>query len=171
MVPNLEATDVLPDHGEAWRLPWQVLEDGVMRCRGRSVPWELQRRIEVGDEVMVRYRYTNIGPESRLAYWCAHPLFRYEPEMQISLGVPRPAEGESAKVFLPSGSIDRVELRWPSGSSIEMAWDAALTPDVAVWVCNGDLGGYRQIAIEPATSSTMLESGAWLEWWMQIRAL
>ena len=50
-----------------------------------------------------------------------------------------------------SGSVDRVRLRWRSGKAIELGWDAKLTPYVGVWVCNGDLGGYRQIAIEPAT--------------------
>jgi hypothetical protein len=171
MVPNLEPTDTLPDHGEAWRLPWEVLRPGVMRCRGRLVPWEVERRIEIADALLLTYRYTNLGAEPHLAYWCAHPLFRYEPDMDVSVEVPRPIAGGSAKVFLTEGSVDRVALRWPSGSGIEQAWDAALTPDVGVWVCNGDLGGYHQVAIEPATASPLLEPGASLEWWLQIRAL
>ncbi len=171
MVPNLGATDTLPDHGEAWRIPWDVLGLGLMRCRGSLVPWELERRIELADEVLVTYHYTNVGAGSHLAYWCAHPLFRYEPDMDVSVEVPRPADGKSAKVFLSEGSIDRVALRWRSGSGIEVIWDPSLTPDVAVWVCNGDLGGYHQIAIEPATASPLLEPGASFEWWLQIRPL
>jgi hypothetical protein len=166
MVPNLEPTESLPDHGEAWRLPWEVMEEGVMRCRGRLVPWELERRIEVGDSVRVEYTYRNLGDAPRAAYWCAHPLFRYEPDMQISVEVRRPQEGRSTKVFLPRGSVDAVRL-----GGVELSWDVSLTPDVAIWICNGDLGGYRQIAVEPATASPVLASGESLTWWLQISAL
>ncbi len=171
MVPNLEATDTLPDHGEAWRLPWKVGDGGLMRCRGRLVPWELERRIRLENEVQVDYTYRNVGESPHHAYWCAHPLFRYEPDMQVSVNTPRPPEGKSAKVFLPSGSIDRVALRWRSGTGVEVAWDPSLTPEVAIWVCNGDLGGYRQIAVEPAIASPRLEPGASLSWWLRIAAL
>ena len=172
MVPNLEPTGELPDHGEAWRLPWDVLEEGSMRCRGRLLPWELQRRIELDDAVRVAYRYRNAGTEPQLAYWCAHPLFRYEPGMEIGAAVPDTLrEGASTKIFLPAGSVDRVVLGWRSGKRIEVSWDATLTPDVAIWMCNGDLGGYRQIAVEPATSSPVLEPGASFEWWLRITPL
>ena len=172
MVPNLDATDTLPDHGEAWRLPWDVLANGRMRCRGRLVPWELERGVELGGSVQVRYAYKNVGGEPHAAYWCAHPLFKYEPGMEVGAPVPRLLpEGTSTKVFLGRGSIDRVSLRWPSGTGIEFGWDARVTPDVAVWMCNGDLGGYRQIAVEPATASPVLAPGETLRWGLRIRAL
>ena len=161
MVPNLEPTDTLPDHGEAWRLPWEVVGPGVMRCRGRLVPWELERSIYLGQAVDARYVYRNAGESPHPAYWCAHPLFKYQHGMVMDV-----AEGASTKVFLPRGSIDRIRL-----GRIEVCWDAALTPDVAIWICNGDLGGYRQIAVEPATASPMLEPGGSLSWWLRISAL
>jgi hypothetical protein len=166
MVPNLEPTDTLPDHGEAWRLPWEVLGGHVMRCRGQIVPWELEREIELADSVLVRYRYTNLGDEPHGAYWCAHPLFRYDPAMDVSVPIPRPAEGRSVKAFMPAASLDRVRL-----GRVEQCWDPRLTADVGVWVCNGDIGGYRQIAFEPATASPLLEPGASIAWWLQIRPL
>jgi hypothetical protein len=172
MVPNLEPTDVLPDHGEAWRLPWEVLADGRMRCRGRLVAWQLERTVDLGSSVEVRYTYTNVGKEPHAAYWCAHPLFRYEPDMEVGAAVPRLLrEGKSTKVFFDGGSIDHVTLRWRSGAAVDVEWDARVTPDVAIWMCNGDLGGYRQIAIEPATASPMLAPGASLTWGLRIRAL
>src|SRR5438132_11215454 len=67
IVPNLEPTDELPDHGEAWRLPWEGLDEGMMRCRGRMGPWELQRRIELDDAVKVAYQYRNVGRSTQLA--------------------------------------------------------------------------------------------------------
>jgi hypothetical protein len=177
MVPNLEAVGSLPDHGEAWRVPWVVEEESasslLMSCRGRVVPFLLRRRVSLGERVRVEYSYTNAGNGAHLAYWCAHPLFKFEEGM--SIGVPdgeRLAElspGRSTKVFLPTGSVDRVGLSWKSGAAIELVWDAALTPDLAVWVCNGDLGGYRQVAIEPALASQVLAPGESLEWWLEVR--
>jgi hypothetical protein len=162
MVPNLEPTDTLPDHGEAWRLPWEVLEDGAMRCRGRLVPWELSRRMQLGDDVEVFYTYRNVGSSPHAAYWCAHPLFKYEPGM----GVGDVPEGKSTKSFLPHGAVDRMRL-----GRVEVSWDPALTPDVAIWICNGDLGGYRQVAVEPATASPVLGPGESLSWWLRISAV
>ena len=188
MVPNVEATDVLPDHGEAWRVRWAVGAktpgSAFMRCIGKVVPFELGRKIELGGgAVRVTYAYTNRGSHPQYAYWCAHPLFKFEGGMEI--GVPggealaRLEEGRSTKVYLPAGSIDRVRLGWRSGAAIEVAWDARLTPYVGVWVCNGDLGGYRQIGVEPATGGNdrpdpaaappVLEPGGRLEWWMEVR--
>ena len=175
MVPNLEATDKLPDHGEAWRLPWTVVaqsRDSLgLSCEGKLVPWRLGRRVLLDESLFAFYQYKNVGTEPHRAYWCAHPLFRYEPEMNVSIDVPRPDEGQSAKIFLPSGSIEQVQLRWRSGKGIVMSWDSFLTPEVAVWVCNGDLGGYRQIAVEPATASPVLEPGESLAWWLRITPL
>lgn len=188
MVPNVEPTASLPDHGEAWRLAWSVVESSgasaVMRCSGRLLPWELERSIELGPRsVSVSYRYTNRGAVPLPAYWCAHPLFRYEAGMEILVpGGERLAhvpEGSSTKVFLAKGSVDRVGLRWGSGAAVEVGWDRELTPYVGLWVCNGDLGGYRQVAIEPATgggdrpnpaeSPPVLAPGGRLSWWLEIR--
>jgi galactose mutarotase-like enzyme len=185
MVPNVEATDALPDHGEAWRLPWSIVATGNnslgLSCEGKVVPWRLGRQIFLEQGVSVRYRYTNNGAQPHYAYWCAHPLFKFEPQMEVSVPVPRVPEGSSAKVFLPKGSVDRVALRWASGTALELVWDPVLTPYLGIWICNGDLGGYRQIAIEPATGGNdrpdpaapppLLAPGESFEWWLQIRAL
>jgi galactose mutarotase-like enzyme len=189
MVPTIDPTGDLPDHGEAWRLPWEVLRQDsstvLMRCSGRLRRWELERHLDVGDDygVTATYVYRNVGSVPLAAYWAAHPLFRYEDGMEI--GVPGGAElahlgeGTSTKVFLPSGLIDRARLKWASGAAIEMRWDGEIAPHVGVWVCNGDLGGYRQIAIEPATGgfdrpdspapAPILQPGEEIYWWMEVR--
>ena len=188
MVPTVEATASLPDHGEAWRLPWQV--DAAtprsvdMRCAGGLVPWELRRRLELDlGRVRVSYTYRNRGASPHHAYWCAHPLFRFESGMEIGVAggsrLAQLAEGTSEKVFLPVGSVDRVRLAWRSGAAIELAWDVGVTPYVGVWACNGDLGGYRQVAIEPATGgfdrpdsaapAPLLGPGGELKWWLEVR--
>jgi galactose mutarotase-like enzyme len=155
-----------------------------MECAGRVLPWKLHRRIELtARAVRVDYTYGNLGEHQLYAYWCAHPLFRYEVGMDIGIEggdrLANLAEGTSAKRFLRRGSVDSVRLRWKSGAAIEVAWDPDTTPYVGVWVCNGALGGYRQIAIEPATGGgdrphlavppPLLDPGAVMHWWLEIR--
>ncbi len=172
----------LPDHGEAWRLPWTVVDDATLECAGRELPWRLSRRISLTDTaVRLDYTYTNVGDAPLLAYWCAHPLFRYEAVMHVEVGsdLRRPETGKSRKLFLRRGSVDRARLEWKSGSAVEMVWDRQLTPYVGVWVCDGDLGGYRHIAIEPATGGgdrphlvvppPLLAPREQLQWWLEVR--
>ena len=193
MVPNVEATTypsglgafagvALPDHGEAWRLPWTVVDGATMECAGKVLPWRLRRRVELREQaVRLTYTYRNDGAEPLYAYWCAHPLFRYEADMHVEVGsdVPRPSAGKSRKAFLRRGSVDHARLEWASGLAIEMSWDIQVTPYVGVWVCAGDLGGYHQIAIEPATGGgdrphlavppPLLAPGEELDWWLEVR--
>lgn len=176
----------LPDHGEAWRLAWTVMaktpSSAAMSCSGRVLPWCLRRRVELGKHaVRLTYSYRNNGSAPLLAYWCAHPLFRYEPDMQVEAGspVPRPEPRTSKKVFLRRGLADSARLEWKSGSAVVIAWDKLVTPYVGVWVCNGDLGGYHHIAIEPATGGgdrphlavppPLLAPGEELDWWLEVR--
>lgn len=189
MVPTVEPAIwngiALPDHGEAWRRPWSVIEAGEsscsMRCEGVVLPWRLDRKVVLGDSVRAEYVLTNVGEAAIPGYWCAHPLFGYEDGMEIDVGVRLMgfAAGKSGKLFLRPGEIDRARLVWRSGVGVEVAWDGALTPYCGVWVCNGDLGGYRQVAIEPATGGgdrpdsdeppPTLEPGESLTWWLEIR--
>jgi len=187
MIPNLEPTDGLPDHGEGWRLKWSVVDAGqahaVMRCSGRLVPWDLVRRIELsGRRLRATYVLSNRGAGPFLAYWCAHPLFRFVPGMAISVSegdrLAALPEGQSTKIHLPKGSVDHVAVAWPGGLAIEVRWDPSLLPYVGVWACNGDLGGYRQLAVEPATGGNdrpdpaapppLLAPGGRIRWWLEV---
>jgi galactose mutarotase-like enzyme len=187
MVPTVEATESLPDHGEAWRVPWSVVSAGeaacAMRAEGRVLPWRLDRTIELGEVVRVSYVLANTGPDAIPGFWSAHPLFRYEAGMEIDVGGARLmslAEGKSGKFFLPPGEVDQARLRWKSGVGVEIAWDREVAPYCGVWICNGDLGGYRQVAIEPATGggdrpdsdqpSPQLQPGDTPRWWVELRA-
>jgi hypothetical protein len=95
MVPTIEPTGDLPDHGEAWRLPWAVLEETdhsvAMSCSGRVVPWEIRRLIALTRmTVRVSYIYRNRGTVPHLAFWSAHPLFRYEEDRSTVSGLNGP---------------------------------------------------------------------------------
>lgn len=184
--PSAWAGLELPDHGEAWRLPWSVLDQtasaATMECLGVALPWRLRRRIELNARaVRVEYGYRNSGEHPMYAYWCSHALFRYERGMMVEgiEGFTPPKPGTSHKLYLLPSSASSARLAWASGPAIEISWDASLTPYVGVWVCDGALGGYRQIAIEPATGGNdqpdpaapppILEPGEELEWWLEIR--
>ena len=196
MVPNVEPNPYpapgewegieLPDHGEAWRLPWVVLAEtaasATLECSGRLLPWRLTRSVELSaSTVRFEYSYRNLGRQAVYAYWCAHPLFRYEAGMQMEAGIGwvPPQAGHSNKVFFPRGSVDHARLAWGSGVAVELAWDASVTPYVAIWTCDGDLGGYHHIAIEPATGGNdspdlsapppLLGPGEELSWWLELR--
>ncbi len=187
LVPTVEATGTLPDHGEAWRVPWVVVSGDstscVMTCEGRALPWRLERRIELAEMVRISYALSNAGATEIPGYWCAHPLFRYEAGMEIDVGARLMgfAEGKSGKFFLPRGDIDRARLRWRGGPAIEITWDRDAAPHCGVWICNGDLGGYRQVAIEPATGGgdrpdsdappPMLAPGDEMTFWVEVAAL
>ena len=196
MVPNVDVAlypgpgpyegAELPDHGEAWRLPWTVMgktpSSAVMECSGKVLPWRLRRRVQiVASAVRLTYVYRNVGTAPLYAYWCAHPLFRYEADMHVEVGgdVPRPDTGKSRKVFLRRGSVDHARMQWGSGAAVDLVWDRHATPYVGVWVCNGDLGGYHHVAIEPATGGgdrphlavppPLLAPDAELDWWLEVR--
>jgi hypothetical protein len=154
----------------------------TMECVGLDLPWRLARRIELSDRaVRAVYSYRNSGTHPLYAYWCSHVLFRYEAGMAVEgiEGFTPPLPGTSKKMHVQPGSLSRARLAWTSGAAIEMAWDASLTPYVGVWVCDGDLGGYRQIAIEPATGGNdrpdpaapppLLRAADELRWWLEIR--
>lgn len=184
--PSAWAGIELPDHGEAWRLPWSLLDEtpssATMECSGVTLPWRLQRRLELNARtVRVEYTYRNSGGHPMYAYWCSHILFRYLTGTVVEgvEGFVPPAAGTSSKLHLPPGSSSSAGLAWRDGPAVEIAWDPDLTPYVGVWACNGDLGGYHQIAIEPATGGSdhpdpaapppLLEPGEELGWWLEIR--
>src|SRR5258708_17687602 len=101
--------------------------------------------------------------------------------MNVEMGgnVARPEGGKSRKVFLRRGSVDHARLQWRSGAAIEIAWGKQVTPYVGGWVCNGDLGGYHHIAVEPATRGgdppppagppPLLSPGQAPAWWVEVR--
>jgi galactose mutarotase-like enzyme len=188
LVPTVDRTETFPDHGEAWRLLWRTDRQSdsacQMSCDGRLLPWRLERTIELtGEGLRADYSMRNTGDRALPGYWCSHILWRYEAGMEVDVGekLMAFAEGKSAKFFLPKGSVDRARLRWRDGAGVQLLWDAAAAPHCGVWICNGDLGGYRQVAIEPATGGgdrpdsdeppPALRAGESLSWWLEIRPL
>jgi galactose mutarotase-like enzyme len=85
---------MVPDHGDLWRVPWQVLEttadSNTMRARCFSLPLELTRSMILSDtssgwEMQFLYSLTNLGAYPVPWSWAAHPLFACEPGDRIHL--------------------------------------------------------------------------------------
>ncbi len=75
---------IVPDHGEVWTLPWQVVEvietDDAPRITlevtGEAFPYRLTRTtILTGATVRNEYRLENGGDNDLPWMWAAHPLF------------------------------------------------------------------------------------------------
>ena len=84
----------VPDHGDLWRVPWEVLshsaESAVLRAQCFSLPLELTRSIAIhsiptGSILDVRYTLVNNGNHVTPWSWAAHSLFSIEPGDSLHL--------------------------------------------------------------------------------------
>jgi galactose mutarotase-like enzyme len=119
---NTQAGDAMvPDHGDLWRVPWQVLEtstDSVtMRASCFSLPLELTRSMILtptpsGWRLQLLYSLTNTGTYPVPWSWAAHPLFACEPGDRVVLpGEVRTLRLEGSRndwLGAPGGTVE-----WP----------------------------------------------------------
>lgn len=81
----------LPDHGEVWALPWEMIaaEDGALTLGvdGRALPYRLMRTLRLDDAATLRLSYaaTNTGAHPIAALWAAHPQFTAGDDTRIAL--------------------------------------------------------------------------------------
>lgn len=114
---RLEDGAWIPDHGEFWRLPYEVEQSSDDEIRltatGSALPLRFHRRLTLlGDMLRVDYRLENAG-ETEVPYlWSAHPLFAIDegdllsvPESVRKVRVESSARGRLGE----KGSV----LRWP----------------------------------------------------------
>ncbi len=82
---------LLPDHGEAWALPWEVAgaADGelTLTLQGRALPYRLTRSATVSqkDTLTLRYTLENLGDAPMPYMWAAHPQFLAGADCRIVL--------------------------------------------------------------------------------------
>jgi hypothetical protein len=114
----------LPDHGEAWLLPWTVSEaaGGRLTCclTGQVLPYTLERSAEctAPSTLRLRYRLTNLGDDPMPYIWATHPQFLC---------------GEAAEVIFPPAVTQVINtipetwgwgppetaFDWPAGQTVE----------------------------------------------------
>ncbi|MGB8259923.1 MAG: hypothetical protein WCE75_06215 [Terracidiphilus sp.] len=84
----------VPDHGDLWRLPWQVVASGpqsaTMRAACFSLPLAVERAAVLeetakGWRLTLNYTVTNTGSFAAPWSWAAHPLFTALPGDSIVL--------------------------------------------------------------------------------------
>lgn len=179
MLPTVAMTQLpdgtrLPDHGEAWRVPWAVLHaDGrtvSARVRLRSLPLQLTRAVRVlPDALRLDYQCRTFGHRKVPVLWAAHPLFAAPPHTQVLLqrrdgageypvrgrsvtipqGIDDLGGGQALKAFVPGTAWAAV--RRPSGAQLELTWDPALLPWLGVYLDRDVFTREPVIALEPTT--------------------
>lgn len=80
----------LPDHGEVWALPWELVaqtdHELVLRVEGHHLPYSLTRSARLqGERLRLSYTAENRGDQPLPFLWAAHPLFNTTPETRIGL--------------------------------------------------------------------------------------
>lgn len=81
---------MLPDHGEVWALPWQVLDRSgdqiVLKVAGRLLTYTLTRTATLtGATLRLDYQLDNRSAAPLPCLWAAHPLFRANAHTRIAL--------------------------------------------------------------------------------------
>ena len=123
MMPTIDACAVstpvgdveLPDHGEVWSIPWEVIsrdDDHVsLAVTGRALPYRFERTLRLVGESQLRldYRVEARSAGSFAFLWAAHPYIRWLP---------------GCRVEFPPG-IERVIDVYPRPRG-EVAWDESL---------------------------------------------
>jgi len=117
----------LPDHGEAWTLPWQEIEADetgrhglTLELQGRALRYRLRRTLDLPGSASLRMRYQldNLEPEPLPYLWAAHPQFLC---------------GAAGQVIFPaqvSEVINTIPAEWGWGPpETRFAWRQALGLD------------------------------------------
>jgi galactose mutarotase-like enzyme len=121
VVETPEGPAHIPDHGDLWRVSWEVLEassdSATLRARCFSLPLEITRTLllsetRTGWKLQLLYSLLNLGQHSVPWCWAAHPLFSVDPGDRIHLPASIDSvqvEGSVAATLGPSGNT----LPWP----------------------------------------------------------
>jgi galactose mutarotase-like enzyme len=93
-VPTEAGPAAIPDHGDLWRVHWQVLDvsedSAILRVQCFSLPLQLTRSMILAESpsgwrLQLLYSLTNLGAYNVPWAWSAHPLFAVDPGDRILL--------------------------------------------------------------------------------------
>jgi hypothetical protein len=178
VVPTVHAC-VLPDgttlqdHGDAWRLPWDVLEFDPLRMEVelKSLPVTVTRTISAADgTLLLHYSATTSSASPVPLLWSAHPLFAAPagtrivvPDGEMIEEYPergRPAAAPESIDSLLAGTALKTFVRGGRSASIVHADGAALTMSwspmlaaVGFYWDTGEFSDAPVVAIEPTTGA------------------
>jgi hypothetical protein len=166
----------IPDHGEVWRVPWQVdaeaLRSGTLKSSVtlKVSPFKLIRTIELrGNVVHLRYELINRSLKEESFIWAIHPLLRLEDGDQLELpdsthkllndiiwisaiGSAIP-ENKCAKTFARPICRGLAAVRNEiNGDRLEFEWDSVENNTLGLWLTRGGWHGHHHFAIEPTNA-------------------
>lgn len=148
----------LPDHGEVWALPWEVVEQDAqmitLRVTGRALAYRLTRRAALQQgRLHLAYQLENHSNAPLPFLWAAHPLFKAEVGCTVEL---------PAQVTQVINTADHPRIGTPD---MTLAWPSAQLPDGSRKQLNavGDAGlkDYRKVYVRPdqTISSACIQQG------------
>jgi galactose mutarotase-like enzyme len=140
----------IPDHGDIWRVPAQILssteDSATLRVNCFSLPLQLTRSLilteaTAGWRLQLLYSLTNVGAYPAPWSWSAHPLFAVDPGDRIVLPEAIHTlriEGSARQRLGRNGST----IPWPKagtaqGSDGELSADPAIDLSVAQPIGSG----------------------------------
>jgi len=157
----------IPDHGDLWRIPWQILEatrdSATLRVDGFSLPLQLTRTIllvetPTGWRLQLLYSLANRGACNIPWSWSAHPLFAVERGDRILL--PEPVHG----LRLEGSAGSRLgshgdAVRWPLAHLADGS-----TYDLSIAGC-ADCGIGDKLFAGPINPADQAQAGRSLSGW------
>jgi hypothetical protein len=114
----------LPDHGEAWTLPWTILSTAAgelsLLLEGRALPYRLTRAADFVAPSALRFRYvlTNLMSEPMPFVWAAHPQLRAGHDGEVIF----PAEVTEVINTIPESwgwGPPETRFDWPEGATVD----------------------------------------------------
>ncbi len=102
----------LPDHGELWRVPWEVTRQSSFsvstRVPGHILPYVFERTLTLDPRrVRMEYRVSTTGDDDLTFLWAAHPLFALQPGTRLVL------DGGSSSFEQVHEDGARTAVTWP----------------------------------------------------------
>lgn len=109
----------LPDHGELWRVPWEVTRQSSSsvstRVQGHVLPYLFERTVTLdARRVRVEYQVSTSSDDELTFLWAAHPLFALQTGTRVVL------ESGTSSVEQLHEDGTRTPVTWP-GSGVVIA--------------------------------------------------
>lgn len=166
----------LPDHGEAWHVPWQVdgalWRDGILKTSVRlnPSPFQFERTLELHEnEIRLGYRLNNLSAQDEFFIWALHPLLKLQPGDRLELPAATRALLDGAtwvddvtsavpdknreKIFAAPIGEGRAAIRnRATGEYLDFAWNPAENKALGLWLTRGGWHGHHHFALEPTNA-------------------
>ena len=168
---------VLPDHGEAWTVPWnldpEAFDRGVLKTSLSLAvsPFRFERCIELrGNEIYLNYQLENLSNEPEEFLWAIHPLLPASDGIRLQLthetrnvltgeewvtalnfGAGKPA---CVKIFAGplregrAGVLDTI-----ARDHLRFEWDTSSNQTLGLWLSRGGWNGCHHLALEPCNGA------------------